>query len=66
MTVMRRAFRAAFVLIATAVLAFGEHRAMAADSDSATLIAKAYEYGFPIFEHARLVNHGKARSGRRS
>src|SRR5258705_6039105 len=52
---MRRAFRAAFVLIAAAVLGFGVHKATAADSDPATLIAKAYEYGFPIFEHARLV-----------
>src|SRR5882672_11017815 len=52
---MRRAFRAAFVLTVAAVLGFGLHKAIAADSDSATLIAKAYEYGFPIFEHARLV-----------
>jgi hypothetical protein len=52
---MHRAFRAAFVLIVAAVLASASHKATAADSDSATLIAKAYEYGFPIFEHARLV-----------
>src|SRR5258706_10596406 len=51
---MRR-FRAALALIAAAMLAFGLHNATAADSNSATLIAKAYEYGFPIFEHARLV-----------
>ena len=52
---MRRVFRAAFVLTAAAVLALGMHKATAADSDSAARIAKAYEYGFPIFEHARLV-----------
>ena len=52
---MRRASRAAFVLIAAALLGFGVHKATAADSDSAKLIAKAYEYGFPFFEHARLV-----------
>src|SRR5258706_9884611 len=51
---MRR-FRAALALIAAAMLAFGLHNATAADSNSATLIAKSYEYGFPIFEHARLV-----------
>jgi hypothetical protein len=52
---MRPTLRAAFVLIAATVLALGVHKAMAADSDQTALIAKAYEYGFPLFEHARLV-----------
>jgi hypothetical protein len=52
---MRRAFRAAFCLIAGAVFALGMYRATAAEANQAALIAKAYEYGFPIFEHARLV-----------
>src|SRR2546421_7889475 len=53
--VMRRTIRAGFVLIAALVLALGVHKATAANSDSAARIAKAYEYGFPLFEHARLV-----------
>jgi len=32
-----------------------QYRATAEEPDPAALIAKAYEYGFPIFEHARLV-----------
>src|SRR5258706_13723238 len=52
---MRRRFHAAFVLIAAAVLALGGDKSTAADSDSAARIANAYEYGFPLFEHARLV-----------
>jgi len=52
---MRRTIRAAFVLMAAMALALGMHKATAADSDSEARIAKAYEYGFPLFEHARLV-----------
>jgi hypothetical protein len=52
---MRRSIRAGFVLIAAMALALGVHKAPAADSDQTALIAKAYEYGFPLFEHARLV-----------
>ena len=52
---MRRTIRAALVLMAVMVFVLGEHKATAADADSAALIAKAYEYGFPLFEHARLV-----------
>jgi hypothetical protein len=52
---MRRTIRAGFVLIAALVLALGVHKAAAVDSDSEARIAKAYEYGFPLFEHARLV-----------
>src|SRR5437868_9077514 len=52
---MRRRIHTAFVLMAALALVLGMHKATAADSDSAALIAKAYEYGFPLFEHARLV-----------
>src|SRR5256885_191355 len=52
---MRRMFRAALVLLMATVFALGAHRATASDSDSAARIAKAFEYAFPIFEHARLV-----------
>jgi hypothetical protein len=52
---MRQVFRAAFCLITGAVFALGMYRATAAEATQAALIAKAYEYGFPIFEHARLV-----------
>lgn len=52
---MRRTVCAALVLIAATALALGVHKATAADSDSAARIAQAYEYGFPLFEHARLV-----------
>jgi hypothetical protein len=45
-----------FAVLALALLCFpGAAPARAEDSDQAAQIAKAYEYGFPIFEQARLV-----------
>src|SRR5882724_3246939 len=52
---MRRTIQIAFVLAITLLLAPAPRIATAANSNNATALFKAYEYGFPLFEQARLV-----------
>ena len=54
-TLMRKRRLSIVVLIVGLLVAPPIQQMKGADSDQAQLIDKAYEYGFPIFEEARLV-----------